>query len=83
MLLSRNFCAKRIVAVSQCGKMINLLSPKKISSNQLFSYFISKTVIFTKFLQKKCESKFPKFTPALCWQKFRESNGFDKEITKS
>ena len=31
---------------------------KKISSNQLVHFFI-KTVTFTKFLPKKCESKFP------------------------
>ena len=31
---------------------------KKISSNQLFSNFFSKNVAFTKFLPKKCESKF-------------------------
>ena len=37
-----------------CGKMKNLLSLKKISSNQLFSNFFSKTVTFTKFLQKIC-----------------------------
>ena len=34
------------------------LTEKKNSSNQLFSNFFSKTVTFTKFLQKKrCESK--------------------------
>ena len=35
---------------------------KNISSNHLFSNFFSKTVtftMFTKFLPKKCESKFP------------------------
>ena len=32
---------------------------KNISSNQLFSDFISKCVAFTKFLPKKRESKFP------------------------
>ena len=31
---------------------------KKISSNQLFSNFFSKNVIFTKFLLKICGSKF-------------------------
>ena len=44
---------------TQCGKMKNLLPPKNISSNQLFSKFFSKNVAFTKFLPKKCESKFP------------------------
>ena len=38
---------------------INSLSPKKISSNQLFSDFFSKSVTFTKFLPKMSESKFP------------------------
>ena len=32
---------------------------KKISSNQLFSNFFSKTVTFTKFLPEMRESKFP------------------------
>ena len=31
---------------------------KNISSNHLFSDFFSKNVAFTKFLPKKCESKF-------------------------
>ena len=35
--------------------------PKKISSNQLFSIFFGKNVTFTKFLLKKCDSKFPQF----------------------
>ena len=32
---------------------------KNISSNQLFSKFISKNVVFTQFLPKKYKSKFP------------------------
>ena len=32
---------------------------KKISSSQLFRIFFSKNVAFTKFLSKKCDSKFP------------------------
>ena len=37
-----------------CGKARTSLSPKNISSNQLFSNsYFSKTVTFTKFLQKK------------------------------
>ena len=41
---------------------------KKISSNQLFSNFFSKTVTFTKFLPKMHESKFPEFPHcALQW----------------
>ena len=31
---------------------------KNISSNQLFSDFVSKNIVFTKFLPKKCESEF-------------------------
>ena len=38
--------------VAQCWKKRNFLSPKNISSNQLFSKFFSKNVSFTKFLQK-------------------------------
>ena len=37
----------------QSGKVKNLVSPKNISSNQLFS----KNVTFTKFLPKICETK--------------------------
>ena len=32
--------------------------PKNISSNQLFTNFFTKKGPFTRFLQKKCESKF-------------------------
>ena len=65
---------------------------RKISSNQLFSNFFSKTVTFTKFLSKKCEREFlvfphsltvwklHKFSLTLFCQKFRETNGFTKEI---
>ena len=34
---------------------------EKISSNQLFSNFFSKTITFTKFLRKKCEREFLQF----------------------
>ena len=34
---------------------------KKISSKQLFSNFFSKTITFTKFLQKECEREFLQF----------------------
>ena len=45
------------VYYTQCGKMKNLVSLKKYSvkSSDLFS----KTVAFTKFLPKKCETKIP------------------------
>ena len=33
--------------------------PRKISSNQLYSIFFSKSVTFTKFLLMMCDSKFP------------------------
>ena len=46
---------------SQCEKVRNLLSPKIVPWNQLFSKFYSNNVPFTKFLSKKCESKFPSF----------------------
>ena len=47
----------------QCGKMKNLLSlsPKNISSNQLFSNLFSKSATFTEFLPKLREREFPKF----------------------
>ena len=53
------FFNQNICCCTQCGKMKNLLSPIKISSNQLFSIFFSKSITFTKFLSKKCDSKFP------------------------
>ena len=49
----------RLVGFSQCGKMRNSLSPKNISSNQLFSNLLfRKTVNFTKFLPKMRERDF-------------------------
>ena len=87
ILLSRNFCQKEWEHVqctvdleitkvySQCGKMKILLSLKKNSSNQLSSNFFSKNVIFTKFLPKMCDSKFP-----LCLaQKIRVPSVFTKK----
>jgi len=45
--------------------------PKFFSSNQLFSNFISKNVVLTKFLPKKSENKFPSFPQcALRWAYF-------------
>ena len=46
---------------AQCGKMKNLVSPKNISSNQLFSDFFSKNVTFKKFLAKMCETRLQQF----------------------
>ena len=69
-LLSRNFCQKcvrlnrsnfHIVSAHSVEKWKILSHWKKISSNQLFSSFVSKNVVFTKFLSKKCESKFSQF----------------------
>ena len=40
-----------------------ILSPKNISSNQLFSNLFSKTVTFTKFLLKMREREFRNFHP--------------------
>ena len=40
------------------GKMEKLLSPKNISSNQIFSDFFNENVDSTKFLPKIWESKF-------------------------
>ena len=48
------------VEIAQCGKMKNLVSPKNISSNQLFSNFF-KNVTFTNFLPKMCETKSQQF----------------------
>ena len=76
-----------------CGKTRKSFSLKVFSSNQLFSNFFSKAIAFTKFLRKKCEREFLEFlhcavlklrnfSLTLFWQKFRESNGFTKEIPK-
>ena len=44
----------------QCGKMKNLLSPKKYRQINYFVILcINNNVAFTKFMPKKCESKFP------------------------
>ena len=67
-----------LILTLHCGNNRNLLSPKKISSNQLFSNFFSENVTFTKFLpnrvrcamrvnvrnfqQQHCESCFTGFT---------------------
>ena len=80
---SHAFLAKRNFQ-RQCGKTKNLVSPKNISSNQLFSKFFSRNVTFTKFLPKMCETKSQQFpncgtstthcSLTLFCQKFRESN---------
>ena len=61
-----------------------LIHRKNISSNQLFSdfFFFSKCVPFTKFLQKKRESKFQHSAhhATIFSQKFRQINGFTKEL---
>ena len=63
-----NFFHKKICIFicqcTQCGKTRNYLHSshwKKISSNQLFSDFFSKTIAFTKFLRKKSEREFLQF----------------------
>ena len=64
-LVSRNFCQNTVRVnfsnfhTAHCGNYRNFLSPKPISSNQLFSDFFSKIVTFTKFLPKMSERKFP------------------------
>ena len=61
---------------SHCEKMKNLLSLKKISSNQSFSNFVSKTITFTKFLPKMRESEFLEFPQcALCKQFISQNTG--------
>ena len=45
-----------------------------------FSYFQTMNVYFTAAVDTVY--KLRKFIIILFWQKFRESNGFDKEITK-
>ena len=70
LLLSRNFCQKCVRENSRnCHtvkhhtvEITEIYSHlEKISSNQLFSNFFSKTVTFTKFLPKKREREFPQF----------------------
>ena len=62
----------RLVGFSQCGKMRNSLSPKNISSNQLFSNLFSKSVTFTEILPKIRE-RFPLIS-TLCKLISREKN---------
>ena len=45
------------------------VTQKKNSSNQLFSIFFSKYVTFTKFLSKKCDSKFLQFPHCVSLEK--------------
>ena len=64
---------RQIILRAHCGKTRNLLSLKNVSSNQLFSDFFSKFVVFTKFLPKKRESKFLLFPHCGCGEQiFRE-----------
>ena len=47
-----------------------IFSQRFFSSNQVSSSFFCKTITFTKFLPKKCESKFPKFLHCNSLKKF-------------
>ena len=67
------------VAETQCGKTRNSLSLKKLSSNQLFSNFFSKTIAFTKFLRKKCEREFLQF-PHCVKVNFRDFQTVEKYL---
>ena len=67
-LLSRNFCQKCVRlnrsnfhTVHSVEKREILSHWKKISSNQLFSNFFLKNVIFMKFLTKMCETTSQQF----------------------
>ena len=60
-LVSRNFCQKSMrvnfrnfhsVQCTQCGKVKNLVSPKNISSNQLFVISLLKTLLSRNICQK-------------------------------
>ena len=59
-----------VVSYSQCERVEKqeiLYHWKKISSNQLFSNFYSKTNAFTKFLRKKSEREFMQFPYCALW----------------
>ena len=47
---------------AQCGKMKNLLPPKKISSINYLVFSLAKPLISRDFCQKKCETKYPHFS---------------------
>ena len=73
-LFSRNFCEKRVRenfrnfhSVHSVEKRKIWSHQKNISSNQLFSNFFSKTIVFTKFLLRNCEREFLKF-PHCVWE---------------
>ena len=61
----------------------NLLPPKNISSNQLFSDFFRKNVTLTKFLPKPCETKTRQFPHCVIviWQIFSLVLLIFREIT--
>ena len=64
------------------------LTEKKISSNQLFSNFFSKTIAFTKFLRQMCEREFLQFPHCGMWylrfKNFHEKSSlfYSVEITE-
>ena len=58
------FCEKT-VAVKFFNFHSVFLSPKFRETNSLVTHSVYKNVAFTKFLSKKCESKFPKFPQIL------------------
>ena len=69
---------RNFVAIPHSLEKREILSRwKKISSNQLFSNFISKSIAFTKFLQKKCERDFLQFPHCALWN-YRNSLSMKK-----
>ena len=50
IIRKRNILKYFQIVSPHCGKIRNLLSPKKISSNQLLGNYFSKFVGFTKFI---------------------------------
>ena len=50
-----------VFTTPQCGKPWNSLSPKNISSNQLFSEFISKTLLSRNFCKRSVRVNFRNF----------------------
>ena len=59
---------------TQCGKTSNSFSLKKISSNQVFSNFFSKTIVFTKFLRRKCEREFLQYPHCALFPRYYLTN---------
>ena len=61
-------------------KILHNVEKRKISSNQLFSNFFSKSLTFTEFLPKMCETKLQQFPHCVLYARLTV---FDKNFVKT